>query len=359
MKLKLLSLILILFLIPGSLVLSACKKEEGYEMSSLKSDFYSVAENEADNIVKVNNSLKFDYSKHNNGEAFLQNIIANEAPYKELAKYNMLFENIIEFPCEYIEICSSTSAELSLITRNNLKSELDAFHKSMRDVSTSIDLLAEGLKIAENIRNVICLERYKNLLLSYETLYQTSSQLSNTISTIYYKDILVNSNPEIGAVSLSDFDAGTVVRTFRGRLLFQKSNLTQIFVEKYICGGDFAKEISTSETTLDLTNYNNNIKAITLAETITEQQMVEKANHENNKTNFYNLAIKAYNLQEILSNDATKFGRAAKEISYVYTTDNEDKASAYDKICVEIIDGYDFALGEYNEVLANMVSVMV
>ena len=361
MKFKILSLILILFLIPGSLVLTACKKDNNYSISNLDEDFYSVAENNPGNIVKVDNMIKFDFSKYNdNGKAFLNDIITTAAPYNELLAYNTLFENIISFPCEYVEICSKTEVNLSADVRNNIKSELDAFHKSVRDVGVCIDSLAEGLKISQdNLLNKICLERYKNLLLAYEKLYQTSSQFSNSVSTLYYKSVLVNSNPNVSEISLSDFDAGIVLNKLRGRLLYQKSNITQVYVEKYICGGDFAEEISMSQTTLDLTDYNKQINDITLIGTITEQQMAERANHENNKADFYDLAINAYSLQEILSNDASKFGYATKGIEYVAVKKDIDKATSNDIICKEIIDGYDFILNEYNNVLAEIIRIVV
>ena len=130
-------------------------------------------------------------------------------------------------------------------------------------------------------------------------------------------------------------------------------------MEQYICGGTLASDIASenSTVTLNLTTYKQNINIIKLSDATTEVQMAEKANNEINKTNFYNLAIKAYNLQEILSNDASKYTTATKEISYLEV--NADlKASNYEKMCVEIINGYQFVLEEYNNVLAEMVSML-
>ena len=52
MKIKFLSLVLIILMLPFSVVLSACGKNDGYNLNNLSSDFYSIAANEKDNIIK-------------------------------------------------------------------------------------------------------------------------------------------------------------------------------------------------------------------------------------------------------------------------------------------------------------------
>jgi len=61
---KLFSILLIAVLfIPSMMLFSACGKNKGYDLSNLSTDFYSIADKN-NNIVKVANKLKFDYSQH-------------------------------------------------------------------------------------------------------------------------------------------------------------------------------------------------------------------------------------------------------------------------------------------------------
>ena len=177
-----------MLLIPSCIVLTACDNKKAYNLANLSKDFYSIAETEEDNIVHIDNAIEFDFSNDNK---FLQETI-NNAPYTALKDYNLLFQNLMTFSFNHIDICAASKMELSPAVANNLKTELDNLHNSIKEVNLGINLLAEGILLSQNIYNPICLERYKNLLLMYEDLFQKASCFNNSVSTIYFKNLNYN-----------------------------------------------------------------------------------------------------------------------------------------------------------------------
>jgi len=72
---------------------------------------------------------------------------------------------------------------------------------------------------------------------------------------------------------------------------------------------------------------------------------------------FYDLSIQAYNLQTILMNDNEKFLSASNAIDYLTAKANTD-ATAYDNMCVRVIEDYDYAISSYNTVLVDMIALI-
>ena len=91
MKKRFLSLILVLFLLPGAFFISACGKGGGYNLKNLSEDFYAIAKDENDNIVKNDNKVVFNYSHHiKNEEAYVNDAINTVETYINLKKYNQV-----------------------------------------------------------------------------------------------------------------------------------------------------------------------------------------------------------------------------------------------------------------------------
>ena len=69
------------------------------------------------------------------------------------------------------------------------------------------------------------------------------------------------------------------------------------------------------------------------------------------------MAVKAYNAQAILNNEKDKMMVAANRIVYK-TVKNKADISAYEKLCVEIVDAnYEF-ISTYNSIIVEMLGLM-
>ena len=165
-----------------------------------------------------------------------------------------------------------------------------------------------------------------------------------------------------------------IISKLQGRVKYEISNLSQLFVEIYVDGNNLPTELSTpiilnegeDNETIEFNKFEINKDAFRyldkvdnlnriFADTYNAEQAVEKANSNSNKQNFYNLAIKAYNLQNILENDNEMFVNACKKIQY----SNIDNDNAYEVQSKEIVDNYKYIVEEYNDVLSSMLSIIL
>ena len=354
MKRKLLSLILVLMLLPVASLFGACGKDKGYNLNNLKTDFQKISTN-SNNITMVDNHFGFDYSGHNN----LETIISTNAPYKELDKYNIVFYNLMDFSCEYIDECSNNALTSDIAIKNRVKHELDELAKAVGDVDKCIDMFAEIVNVAsgENVVADACLVRYENLLETYADMFESAINFNNTLSNLYFNYILKHGNPDVYSIGKANFDATVVVNKLKSRLSYQKSNLSQCFVEMYI-DGDLAEKIAYDNVTFDLSSYgySDNIEAINVI--FDEETAAFKANHEDFREEFFALAVSAQNIQSILNNDKGKFVTACNAIDYGVVLASIDIATAYNKMCVEIIKGNYNLIVEYNNILVSMLAII-
>lgn len=352
MKKKLLSLILVLMLLPIASIFSACGKNKNVSLVSLDDNFYAIAR-ENKNLELVNKNLVFNYN--NLGTKF-NNAISNVERYKELNKYNTLFNNIISFSSQHIEVCSNNADFVDNSVKREVLESLTKFEKAINDVNDNTDMFAEIIHISpdDDIVSKACIIRFENLLDVYEELFIQSANLNNCIANLYYNHILNEPNPNVYEIALSDFDPTIVVSKLKSRIAYQKANLTQSYVEMYVAGGGFAHKIATGEETLDLNAYNylDNVKGLNVE--FTEDTAVYKIN-QSGKTEFYAYSIEAYNLQEILNNNASKFTYACNKINY---NDITAESSAEEKMCVDIILENYSLIYDYNSVLVNMLTII-
>jgi len=351
MKKKILSLILVLMLIPFASFFSACGKDKGYDLTTLDDEFYHIAD--CNNISLDAGKLVFDYSN----QANMNFIINSYEPYVNLNNYNYVYNNLMEFACEYIDECSNNSIENAEI-KNKVKADFENFKKSMQDVNECTNMFAEIINVSQGVDVLApaCLLRFENLLETYETLFNSAISFNNSLADLYFNHILQNGNPNVFGTSIEDFDANTVVSKLKSRILYQKSMLSQNYVEMYI-GGDLAEKIADDSEDLMLTvfGYADNIENIN--KTFTEETAAEKANNETNKQNFYDLAVQAQNIQATLNNDKEKFVYACNTISYAESCSN-DTATAAELLCMDIIESNNALVLTYNLVLTEMLNII-
>lgn len=360
MKKKILSFILVLFMIPTMFVLSACG-DKGYQLDKLETDFFSVAD-ECKTIERVDNKFHFTYSNFSyEGTPILQNAINDTKPYIYLKDYNQVFENLMAFVYDYIDECSHSSIEADENFRNALKQEMDDLHASIKVVDGSVQVFAESLvSNPSDIQHETCLARFRNVLIAYDDLFQKSINFSNSLAELYFDYALNDANPNFFNVSVNDFNAGMVINKLNARIKYQISNLTQSYVEMYFDGSNVPNNLTDSasnfgELDLNAFSYQDNVKAINKSFDI--NSAIEKANNSSNKVNFMNLAIDAYNLQASLKNDANMFIKACNNVSYCEIIKKVD-LTAQEKLNVKQINDYNHLLGEYNKTLINMLNII-
>jgi len=368
---KLFSILLIAVLfIPSMMLFSACGKNKGYDLSNLSTDFYSIADKN-NNIVKVANKLKFDYSQHQiSGDTYLLETVYTVKPYTTIKDYNLVLDNVMAFVYTHIDLCSNNSIAIDSEYKSKVKSDLDAFSEAMSDTNIHVNYFAERIKQSYTdssiaITSSACLSRYQNLLDSYDNLYQTAINFSNTLSNIYFNHALKNANPNVYDIAVEDFDPNIVVNKLNSRIKYQISNLSETFVEMYINGGKLSESIVTKvgdafgSFNLNKYNYIDKVNAIDVE--IDENTVLGKIREngvlKDSYSEFYDLSIQAYNLQTILMNDNEKFLSASNAIDYLTAKANTD-ATAYDNMCVRVIEDYDYAISSYNTVLVDMIALI-
>lgn len=365
MKKQFLSLLLVILFIPSVFLFAGCD-DKSYKLTNLESDYCNIVSN-CDNIKIEDNKIVFDYSNHKLGnDEYLVSAISVE-PYNQLNNYNKIFDNLMGFVYEYVDVCSNKNIDADANIRNNLKSELDELSIAVNDVDTYINQWAEVIEFHFNddITNDQCLARFKTLLSAYNSLYQKSINFSNSLASLYYNNALNDANPRLDKIKIDDFDSSIIISKLQGRVKYQVSNLSQVFVEMYIDGHDLPTIITTKneeeevfEGKLDL-NQNGYLAKVNSIERVfgagfDAETAVTIANGASIKSTFYNYSVKAYNLQNILDNDNDMFISACNQIRY----GKINTEYAYQLKCKEIIDDYNYIVNDYNQVLTDMINCL-
>ena len=351
MKSKIWSLILVLMLLPMASIFSACKKEDNSDLSLLDDTFYNIA-SENNNIKIVDDKLLFDFSSHEK----MANLVDTTAPYSELQKYVEVYNNLMTFTFSYIDNCSINSKAITKDVKDQIESDVHEFSKAIKNVNEKFNMLSEIVIVSENdTLNNACVGRFENLLNSYQTLFQTAINLNSSLNDLYFNKIVNNSNPDVYSVGEVKLNPGDVISKLESRVKSQISCLTESFVEMYI-DENLSNAIANQTLTMDLIfkEYKTNIDNIVIYQDINEEELIEQAN--TNKKAFYNLAVKAQNIQSTQNNNRGKFIVACNAIEYT-TIKNNSNATAYQKMCVSIIEENEKMLKEYNDVLLAMIKI--
>ena len=363
---KLLCLLLVLFLIPGAFLFSACAKDESYKLSNMQKDLLAIAD-DYKCVVAVDNKLKFDYSEFKVGERqVLANNINNLEPYTNVKLYNQVFDNLMAFTYEYAGICSNDSFKIDAKVRNDIKTKIDDLSASFEVIDINVRSLADIIITEDNSTNDIYISRLNNVLKSYGGLFKAGTELTNVIADLYFNKILYNSNPDISDIALEEFNSTVVVGNLNARVKNAISLLTQNYVETYISNEALVNQLLTNnegtygKLNLEVGNYKHYVTKLTSVD-LTVEENVEKAieagNIEHKKQSFYEKAIEAYNEQEIVQNDRKAFLKACKDVDYLKVK-SEEKSSAYEKICVQIIDDYAYITNQYCSSLGELLDII-
>ena len=364
---KILCLLLVLFLIPTAFVFSACKEDDSYKIANLKTDVLGLADKYAVLVVE-NENLKFDYSIYKQEDkAKLADCVKNVEPYKNLERYNQVFYNLMDFSFDYVGACSNENFELSADYRNNIKTKLDALESSIKVVDVNTRALAEILHGSEDVTNQIYIERLDTVLTSYNRLFETGAEFNNAVADLYFNKILINSNPNIGLISQDKFETSVVINTLDARSKNAISLLTQNYIEMYVSKSTLVDELMKKDAggnfgTLDLTinSYGatvNKLRVLDLTKAENLQKAIETSSNQANKETFYQKAIQAYQIQEMVQNDRNSYEKACLDIEYLKVK-NDEKANNYEKTCVKVIDNYSYITNQYAGTLAELIAII-
>lgn len=374
MKKKILSLLLVVMFIPAIFMFAGCK-DKGYKLTNLENDYNNISQN-CENVNIDENKIVFNYDNFTIGSTkYLSETINSVAPYTNLNKYNVLLDNLMGFVYEYIDVCSNENIDASEDVRNTLKVQLDELAEAIYEVDVYINQWAEVIEFNYNddVTNSQCLSRFKTLLIGYNGLFQKAINFSNSLASLYYNNALNDANPRIDNVALSDFNSSVVISKLQGRVKYEISNLSQLFVEIYVDGNDLPNKLTTpiiinegedneyivfnmfslNQTGFDYLTKVNNLNKVFDA-SFNAETAVEIANGESKKEEFYNLSVKAYNLQNILDNDNDIFVTACAKIQY----SKVDLSEVEQKLYKDIVDNYKFAVEEYYQVLNSMLNII-
>lgn len=375
MKKKILSLILVFMFVPAIFMFAGCK-DKGYKLTKLETDYNSIAES-CTNVKIIDNKIVFDYDNYKIGSTkFLSETINNVEPYTNLKQYNVLLDNLMGFVYEYIDVCSNKNIEASKAVRNNLKTEIDELSETIFDIDVYISQWAEVVEFNYNddVTNSQCLSRYKTLLMGYNDLFQKAINFSNSLSSLYYNNALNDANPRIDNIAIEDFDSSVIISKLHGRVKYEISNLSQIFVEIYVDGNDLPTSLTTpivvnegeddeyvifNSLSLNQTNFDyltkvNNLNRVFDVD-FDAETAIEIANGSDKKVQFYNLSVEAYNMQNILDNDNDVFVFACEKVQYSRV---DNLSEIEQKQCKNIIDNYKFAVEKYYNILNSMLNTI-
>ena len=205
-----------------------------------------------------------------------------------------------------------------------------------------------------------CLTRYKVVLDQYDDLFLSATNLSNTLSKIYFECALTEANPDVSKVSLSDYDARITISKLDARLKYEITNLTQCYIEINIAGEGLSEQLVNASTgygslNLNIDDYLNKVARLTLPADYNWSVAIEIAN--NKKASFYDEAIKLYNIQEVFDDNVDRFITACNDIDYREVIVDSD-ASDYELLCVDNINSHYYLVNQYyntlNALLVNM-----
>lgn len=330
---KILIVLLIALIMPSVCFLSACKKER-YNLSTLETQYLNIAEGKHFVMNKdkhLSIVLPKDYSL----------AISQQETFSNIVSYNKVFFDLMDFSNTYIAYCSNSQIVVSKQEYNDINNSLNLFASSLTELDNNLYSLSQ---IGVDIDSASSVQELKNVLNSYNSLLEKAMYFSNNISTLYFEKVLITANINLSEIKEEQLDVKLVLSKLGARLKYQKSNLAQVYCETNLIGESVVNDVINKTKNIDLTKYNADVEKI-------DKTFSTSAN-VNDKTIFYSLCVKAYNLQEILIDDSERFIYACKKIRYA---DKPTAVGSNEIINKEIIDNYASVVANYNAVLASML----
>lgn len=359
MKRKILCLILCLMLLPCAYVLSACKKDAGYDITKLEEDYVAVFSNY--NTLKLDEQgygygIQVDLSQY---PAFASALATY--PYSAFNEYKLILDNMTLFSNEYVTVLSQSSTKASKETRNTLKSQLSSFSNSLKNLNSQINTMGDMCSVySDYMTNELCRRKLEQLFDSFSGVYQSAYNFSTTLAKVYFENQETDV-PNYFYTNIDEFDPMIAVVNMRIDAYTKTHivDLTNIFVEENLDGGTKSHDVAfvtkvgqMNMQDAELVYYKNRVASVN--KTITANDIEILKTNATKVENFYNGCIKLYNIQKALDSTHAVYIKACNAIHFAGVSKNVKTAD--EQMNVLIIRGYSITINEYNAALADLIA---
>ena len=355
-KKSFISLIICIMLIFGGCIFTGCKKEEGYNISNLSTNFKAISYSN----IKYNetyNKIDINYASFKDGnqqEYFVRLINDTTTPYSVLTKFGTLFDNSMTFSYAYLSNCDY-ARDVSIDLRNQIKSELDDLKKELGILDKNITTLAEVINFeitAEgSTTSVTCLDKFEVVLKSYSDVLQASFNFNNTLTKVYFNYCLKSAKKDYSKIDLLDFNTSEGVGNLNARIKEQIINLTQTYFEMNLKSEDIYLSLKNSNNAEFYEKYGYN----TYLSDLNSINKTISAIDEDNKQKLLDANIKLYNIQVLLENENDMYKFASNSIDYL-TVNSDLNATTVDIAKAQIISDHADLIALTNSVIADTLA---
>ncbi len=374
MKKILLTLILCVCVGFSTFGLFGCKKDKGYELANLFNDYKTIAD-ECKSVVydENNGELEFDYSVFVNAKGQKYFTDATEyMPYHNLSDYNFILNRSLRFVNRNIQALSTNSFTVKNEYRNDVKTKLDALKRAFIKTDIQVQEFARNLNTNSGrqpdqdvVVNDLYIQIFKRLLDSYNSLFESSYNLTLSLARVYYSITDNYQDVNMSDVNLDDWS----------------EEQTQTFMDNFVLG--LANRCNLEMAGYSYIFYQKNLKDGTMSEALTwhnygqgYKPMGEVFNNyavdvmliTNNyatapgmdrKTDIYELSIQLYNIWSALKSDYEKFYKAHNSIDYVAgATESNFEQNEFEIACGKIIDNYFYLIEQDIKVLKEVHNII-
>ena len=346
-------------LLPCAYVLSACKKDTGYDITKLEEDYVEVFKNY--NTLKLNEQeygyrIDVDLSQY---PAFASATV--NYPYSAFNEYKSILDNITMFTNDYVSVLSQSTTNASKETRNKLKSQLTNLSKSLKNLNSQINTMGDMCSVySDYMTNELCRRKLEQLFDSFSEVYQSVYNFSTTLAKIYF-DNQETDIPNYFYTNIDDFDPMIAVVNMRIDAYTKThiADLTNIFVEENLDGGTKSHDVAfvtkvgqMNMYDAELVSYKNRVESVNKTITANDIEILET--NATKVENFYNDCIKLYNIQKALDSTHDVYLKACNTIHFAGVSKNVKTAD--EQMNVLIISGYSITVNEYNAALADLIA---
>lgn len=349
------SLILCFMLVFTGAIFTACKKDAGYDLNNLNTDFTSI------NYVNIKynttyKKIEIDYSKYLlDGNQYLTNEINTPtSPYSVLGKFDTLLQNSMEFTYSFMDNIAKTK-NVNTNLRNQTKRELDVLKGKLKLLDEDISVLAEKMEITlkshQPSTSTTCLDEFEILLSAYSDVLQASYNFNTSISTIYFDYCLTTAKKDYSKINLQDFSTSEGVGNLNARIKEQIVNLTQTYFEENLKSKEVFKQLKTETSD----SFNSNFNYALYITDLSKINNVISSVTEDKKQSLLNANIKLYNIQSILNNERDMYKKASNEIDYI-SVKNDINASNYDIVKAQIIEDHNTFIKHINKTITDILT---
>lgn len=365
-KKLILTFALIVCVLAGGFVFSACKKDGGYALKNLRVDYISC----------YKNSVSFYYDESANSiENNLYSATSDDfkailatAPYNCLDSYVSLLNYATAFASSYSGVCASDGNNVDKDLRNEVKTLLDEYKASIE----SIDLLAKNFR--SNIMltlsdpayeinkelpySFVHLNSFKRLLDAYEQAIENAYELNISLSKIYFGYVYKANNIDPSTSPYSNsFDSTNILISLPSKFKFEISLLAYRYYQDNIKYTETTENIITKQSNGSYGSLGSEFESLQTKVKSISKIVSLSATSYTNIEEFYNSATALYNVQACLNNDFEMFYKASHEIDYAQakTSFRQTKRVI---ACMEIIESYNHLIDENYSALARIASLL-